>query len=593
MCGIAGKIHWGPPSGIDTVKRMCEKLIHRGPDDKGFAELECITLGHTRLSIIDLSSRARQPMISRDKRYYLVYNGEIYNFPEIKKELESAGYGFMTTSDTEVVLYSFIHWGEKCLNRFNGMFAFAIWDALEKKLFFARDRFGKKPLYYYISPSGGISFASELTSLIEDKDIPLKLSFEALNCYLALGYILSPMTMYENIYKLEPATYMFISDEGKNSRKVKYWDYSESFRNKVKDEQGEIENRLLYMLEEASKMRLISDVPVGAFLSGGIDSSSIVSLIKKYHEGELHTFSAGFDSVSYNELPDAQKTADWIGTIHHNFLCRPSNGLEFMNDAIHAFDEPFADNSLIPTIEVSKLASQYVKVVLSGDGADELFAGYVTYQADKYYNYFKPVPAFFKKMALKLSQNRSNGKPVKLGWRYRQKQFFYGSLHSPCEAHYLWRLYFNREERISILGEQYRELINDTDPYYIFEKYYKKAEGLDMLDKNLYVDCTTWLPDDILVKVDRATMNSSIEARCPYLDVNVACYTASIPSNLKLRGFKSKYILKKALKKILPEFVLEKKKSGFNAPVGEWIGYDGIDEFKAFCKYVYKQKIHE
>ncbi len=484
MCGIAGKIHWGPPAETETVLKMCSKLIHRGPDDHGIVSLDSATLGHRRLSIIDLSSRAKQPMASADNRFFITYNGEIYNFQEIKKILEKEGYVFKTTSDTEVVLYSYAYWKEKCLDRFNGMFAFAIWDSLEKKVFFAKDRFGKKPLYYYISPTGTISFASELTALLEDKTIHLKFSYEAINCYLALGYILSPMTIYENIFKLEPATYMYLSGNGKNIQKIRYWEYSESFRNKTKENEMEIEKHLLFLLQDASKKRLISDVPVGAFLSGGIDSSSIVSLVNKYHEGDLHTFSVGFEPESYNELPDAQRTANWIGTKHHNLVCSFTSEMDVINNAISAYDEPFADNSLIPTIEVSKLASQYVKVVLSGDGADELFAGYITYKADKYYKFIKPIPDKIKKFFIRKLAHKNSTKQTKLGWKYKLNKFFYGSLYDPKKAHYLWRNFFNSEERVTILGEAYRELVYDTDPFRIFDKFYKNAEGLSQLDKN-------------------------------------------------------------------------------------------------------------
>jgi asparagine synthase (glutamine-hydrolysing) len=566
-------------------------MVHRGPDDNGIVALESATLGHRRLAILDLSSRANQPMSSSDKRYYITYNGEVYNFLELKKNLEAEGYKFRTTSDTEVVLYSFIHYGEQCLTKFNGMFAFAIWDTYQKSLFLARDRFGKKPLYYYLDPSGAVCFSSELTALIEDKTIPTKLSFEAINCYLSLGYILSPLTIYESIFKLEPATYMYISENGKKVRKIKYWDFSEAFRIKTNEKEIEIEKHVLSLLEEAARKRLISDVPVGAFLSGGIDSSSIVSLIKKYHKGDLHTFSVGFDSESYNELPDAQRTAEWIGTKHHNLICKISDGIDFVNDAISVFDEPFADNSLIPTIEVSKLASKYVTVVLSGDGADELFAGYITYKADKYYKYFKIIPSIIKRSVLRLIKTDFSKDNVKLSWRYKQKQFLYGSLHSPEKAHYLWRLFFRPEERVSILGEQHRQLVYDTDPFYVFRKYYEKTRDFHILDKNLYVDCMTWLPDDILVKLDRATMHSSIEGRCPYLDIDLASYAAAIPPALKLKGLKTKYILKRSLSKVLPKFILNKAKSGFNAPVGDWIGRNGADEFKKFNRYVYDRRV--
>lgn len=590
MCGIAGKLNWETFSSAGTVLKMCEKMIHRGPDDSGIVTLENITLGHRRLSIIDLSDNAKQPMVSRDGRYHIVYNGEVYNFKDIRKELKSLNVSFKSNSDTEVVLYSYIQWGKECLNRFNGMFAFAIWDNHLKELFLARDRFGKKPLYYHINNRKELTFASELTALIADNSIPRRISFEALNCYLAIGYILSPMTLYKDVYKLEPASYMLVSNEGEKITKHKYWDYAKVFYPKTGEDESTIAEHLKFLLEESVKRRMVSDVPIGAFLSGGVDSSSIVSLMKKYHKGDLHTFSVGFRQESYNEMTDAERTAKWIGTIHHNHICEVNDGMDILNNALDSFDELFADNSLIPTYEVSRLASQYVTVVLSGDGADELFAGYVTYKADKYYNYVRFVPQFLKKAFIKLGVNYANFQK-KLNWGYKTKQFFYGALHSPEQAHYLWRVFFHPEERIGILGEQYKELIYDTDPFHIFKKYYDVVADLKALDRNLYVDGMTWLPDDILVKVDRVSMQSSIEVRCPYLDVELLSYAASIPVELKMKGLKTKYILKKALKDVLPGFVLSKKKSGFNAPIGAWIDTKGLDEFCAFNRYVFRRKL--
>ena len=437
MCGIAGKLNWEVSPGPDTVLKMCEKMVHRGPDDSGIVTFENITLGHRRLSIIDLSENARQPMASRDGRYHIVYNGEVYNFQELCAVLKRRGYAFKSTSDTEVVLYAYAEWGVKCLQKFNGMFAFAIWDVERKELFLARDRFGKKPLYYHINVRKGLTFASELTALIADDSITRNISFEALNCYLALGYILSPMTLYENILKLEPATYLLVSDKGKNISKAKYWDYAETFRNKTKEDESTIAEHLKTLLEASVKRRMVSDVPVGAFLSGGVDSSSIVSLMKKYHEGDLHTFSVGFRHKSYNDMPDAERAAEWIGTIHHNYICDGYDGLGFINAAIDGFDEPFADNSLIPTYEVSKLASQYVTVVLSGDGADELFAGYLTYRADRYYNLVRHAPRFLKKALIKLGASSANSRK-RLNWGYKTKQFFFFPHHPeafrPCKS---------------------------------------------------------------------------------------------------------------------------------------------------------------
>ncbi|MCX5695219.1 MAG: asparagine synthase (glutamine-hydrolyzing) [Candidatus Omnitrophica bacterium] len=590
MCGIAGKINWNATPSADSVIKMCNKMRYRGPDDYGIVSLNNVVLGHRRLSIIDLSENAKQPMVSSDKRYFIVYNGEVYNFKELKKELEKFGVIFKTSSDTEVVLYSYIQWGARCLDRFNGMFALAIWDNNLKELFLARDRFGKKPLYYY-KDAGKMAFASELSALICDSEIPQEISYEALNSYLALGYILAPLTLYKNIFKLESATFMVVSDFGKTVKKTRYWDYAEKFRKKVNSNQAEISENVLSLLDEAVKKRMVSDVPIGAFLSGGIDSSSVVSLMKKYHRGDLHTFSIGFDQESYSEIKDADRAAQWIDTIHHNKICNSRDSQELIKEALESYDEPFADNSCIPTFALAKLTSLYVKVALSGDGADEIFAGYITYKADRCYYYAKILPFFIRKLLVKFGENRHSRKQTKLSFTYKQKQFFYGSLHSPEEAHYLWRIIFHPEERVAILGEDKRELIYDTDPFLIFKKYYERAAGLHWLDKNLYVDAMTWLTDDILVKVDRASMRNSIEVRNPYLDVDLASYSASIPANLKMRGLKTKYILRASLKNVLPGFILNKKKSGFNAPVGAWLGLDDIDEFKLFNKYVLDKKV--
>ncbi|MBK7445743.1 MAG: asparagine synthase (glutamine-hydrolyzing) [Ignavibacteria bacterium] len=590
MCGIAGKTDWKNEITeiSSTVKSMTDRLIHRGPDNEGIVNLDSITLGHRRLSIIDLSSKANQPMKTPDGRYHIVYNGEVYNFQEIRNELKKQGVNFQTHSDTEVILNSFATYGTDCFRMFNGMFALAIWDKLKRELILARDRFGKKPLYYYIHKDKNVTFASELTSLVQDRSVPGKISYEALNCYLAIGYILAPMTFYENIFKLEQSSYIIFKEEGNKTEKVQYWNYADTFRTKSQDSEKDIAAKILYLLEESVKRRMISDVPVGAFLSGGIDSSSIVALMKKFHKGELHTFSVGFSQKSYNELPDADRMAQWAGTKHHGLICKVTDGLDFIDKAISAYDEPFSDNSLIPMIEVSKLASAYVTVVLSGDGADEIFAGYITYKADKYYQFAKSIPESFRKLLISFSGTGSSSK--KLNWKYKQKQFLNGTLHSADKAHYLWRQFFSPDERANIMGKEYAELINDTDPFYIFKKYYDKAGDLDALDKNLYVDGMTWLADDILVKADRATMHSSIESRSPYLDPELVSYVASIPSGFKMKGFQTKYILKKALKNIIPDFVLNKKKSGFNAPVGSWIGLKESDEFKTFNKYVYDRK---
>ncbi|MBF0318581.1 MAG: asparagine synthase (glutamine-hydrolyzing) [Nitrospirae bacterium] len=590
MCAIAGKLKWNTLRVSEkSVKEMCFAMAHRGPDDEGIVSLNNIVLGHRRLSIIDLSQNAKQPMRTPDNRYHIVYNGEVYNFKAIRRELESAGAIFTTSSDTEVVLHAYAHWGVKCLSRFNGMFAFAIWDTLKKELFLARDRFGKKPLYYYSNKGKDFIFASELTALQKDMDVPVKVSLEGLNCYLALGYILSPLTICEDVFKLDPATYMLVTEV--EVKKVRYWDYAAAFRNKTVENEHDIAEKVLALLEESVQLRMVSDVPVGAFLSGGIDSSSIVCLMKKYHDNVLHTFSIGFNMPSYDESADAEKVAKWLKTTHHNKICAIESD-DILDSAIEIYDEPFSDTSLVPMVELSKLASAQVKVVLSGDGADELFAGYITYTADKIYRFLMPVPQAVKETMYKLNQMvgpllmAKDTARTKLSQHYKRKQFLNGMLGSPEKAHYSWRLIHTPEEREGIMGSRYRELIHDTDPFQMFKKHYGKVDGLHWLDRNLYVDAMTWLPDDILVKVDRASMGSGLEARCPYLDVNLASYVATIPAGLKMLGLRKKHILKQSLKGTLPEFIIKKKKSGFNSPVGAWIGSVGGDEFKAFNQYI-------
>jgi asparagine synthase (glutamine-hydrolysing) len=589
MCGIAGIAHWGKRNNLSDIEQMSAAIAHRGPDGKGILHLPEISLAHRRLSIIDLSNNASQPMQNKSGRFVAIFNGEIYNYTEIKNELKKKGYAFKNNSDTEVVLNAYEEWGTECLKKFNGMFAITIWDTQKKQLFIARDRFGKKPLYYYFSSDKQISFASELTALIKDKTIERKPSIEALNCYLALGYILAPLSFYENVFKLEAATYLLISDNGSKIEKKQYWNYADYFSIKTADTEKQATEKIIYLLEDAVKLRMISDVPVGAFLSGGVDSSAVVSLMKKNQKGDLHTFSIGFAEKTYNELAAADAMAKALNTHHHGEVIS-GNPNQLIADAIAAFDEPFADNSLIPMLYVSQLAKKHVTVALSGDGADELFAGYITYKAGKYYYQSQLIPHFIRKIVLQSLQKNETHSNQKINFKYKLKQFLHGSLQDAETAHYSWRLFFHPEERVKILGEHHRQLIYDTDPCLTFKKHFARVPHLHWLDKNLYVDAMTWLTDDILVKVDRTSMRSGLEARAPFLDYRLAEYVASLPPNYKLRGGQTKYILKKALQKILPHETLYKKKSGFNAPVGKWLGVNYGDEFRSFNKFVFDSK---
>ncbi|MDI6786232.1 MAG: asparagine synthase (glutamine-hydrolyzing) [bacterium] len=592
MCGISGKINYSQNPNLENLLKINNKLYHRGPDDGDVINLDDIAaLGHRRLSIIDLSNKAHQPMQDRTKRYTITYNGEVYNFKELRKELETAGYQFASTSDTEVVLYSFIHWGVKCFKKFNGMFALAIWDSKEKELIMARDKFGKKPLYYTLL-NNELTFASELTGLLEDSSIRERavLSVSAITHYLAIGYILSPLTIYNEILKLEPSTYMKFKD-GRIVEKARYWEYKDYFYNKTNQSREEIIENLEYLFDKAVRYRLISDVPVGAFLSGGVDSSGVVAFAKKYMGNGLKTFSLGFVQDSYSELDDAKRISDYLCTIHHGKISEVDNNISIIDRGISCYDEPFSDTSLIPMVEISELVSGYVKVVLSGDGADEIFAGYETYKADVFKRKFDILPRLLINLTSTLLDRivkESNSKKVGTGFKLRQ--FSKGLASDYRYAHYAWRELYNEQERIDLIGSEHKEEIQESSPYFKFENYYNEVSDIDHLSQHLYVDAKTWLADDILVKVDRATMAFSIEARCPFLDSELVEYAASIPSKYKMNKLEGKYILKKMLEKYLPTDTVYKRKSGFNAPVNIWLENRNENEHKFFNKYVLRQK---
>ncbi|NLE01542.1 MAG: asparagine synthase (glutamine-hydrolyzing) [Fibrobacter sp.] len=590
MCGIAGKINFLTPPSRAAVERMTARLFHRGPDNG--AVIQCnphVIVGHRRLSIIDLSSDANQPMIDSTGRFTIVYNGEIYNYKELREELIRSGFTFKTSSDTEVVLNSYIHWGESCFVKFSGMFALAIWDEQQKELICGRDRFGKKPFYYtYIGNE--FTFASELHALLEDERIrdTVTISIEALNQYLALGYILSPVTIFREVHKLEPSTFFKVNEKG-IFKQTRFWDYTTCFEPCFEKTEQEYSSEIRNRLKSAVQYRLNADVPVGVLLSGGIDSSAITCMASEIHSQKLHSFSIGFDESSYDESTDARFTADFAGTIHHDHKITAPDRKTLIDTAIRIYDEPFADTSAIPTYAVSKHASSLVKVVLSGDGADEIFGGYITYNADLLRKKLAWTGALRKLPVLLSPLLPGTTRKRKLPLNFKIKQFVRGLPLDYKRAHYTWREIFTEQERITILGDSAKEEICDTDPFKIFERHYSEVEELDMISQHLYVDVKTWLADDILVKVDRASMACSLEVRCPFLDNTLVEYVAGIPSHLKIKNGSNKYILKKALEGIVPERTRKKKKSGFGAPVSTWLQTSTLeDQYRKFIRYTGK-----
>ena len=569
MCGIAGKFNFktGEPVSEKLINSMCAKLHHRGPDDQGVFTDGPVGLGHTRLSIIDLSSLGHQPMQSNDGRYWITYNGEVYNFLTLRKELISEGYTFKSQCDTEVILSLYQKYGKNCLEHLRGMFSFAIWDCKKETLFLARDRIGKKPLYYYYDEKRLI-FASEIKSILEDNSVKKQINYEAFYDYFKYLYVPDPKTIYNNIHKLEPGHFLFCSKH--KFEKKQYWDVS--FSQSESKNLNQITEELYEILKESVTMRMISDVPLGAFLSGGIDSSCVVAMMALESQKPVKTCSIGFNSSKYDEVEFAQIVADQYQTDHHELTVK-ENAASIINDLPKYFDEPFADSSAVPTYFVSKLARQKVTVALSGDGGDENFAGYEKYYMDDIENQIRnKIPGIIRKSIFPGIANILQ----KFDNPYLQKgNTLLNTLsHDADFGFFLTNTEFNQTLWSSLVNEETKKKIGDYDPFNVTQYHYNKADTDNHLSKILYTDLKTYLPGDILVKVDRMSMAHSLEVRAPILDHKVIEFAASIPHALKYNKGEKKYILKQSLKKILPDSILYRKKMGFSVPLADWFRND-------------------
>ena len=563
MCGIAGKLAWDGPNPGPQVAAMTALLAHRGPDDQGVVELGPIALGHRRLSIIDLSAAGHQPMVDASGRLWISYNGEIYNFLELREELAARGVIFRTGSDTEVVLEAYKAWGDQCVARFNGMFAFALWDTLRHRLLLVRDRLGKKPLFYIERPGQGVSFASELKALRVEMACA-DIDHRALEQYLAFGYVMSDACILRGVDKLPPAHYLVV-ERGKPSHLERYWDLAQCFGSKHRADEAALAEELAALIDDAVRYRLVADVDVGAFLSGGIDSTSIVSAMCRSRPGPVnHTFSIGFIDQAFDEAPFARQAAAMLGTLHHEEIAE-TQLLELLDRAVYHADEPFADTSLVPTLLLCEFAAKNTKVCLSGDGGDELFAGYVTYVADKLQRGVRHLPG----AAFALARAAASLVPVrggKVDFTYKLHAFLDNCRQDPDRAHSAWRTVIGRREAAALLGRRLA-----FEPYDSISPFVDEVADCHPLDRASYVDIKTWLVDDVLVKVDRASMAHGLEVRCPLLDHRIVEFAAMLPPNMKLAGFAKKYILKRSQRGRVPDFVLDRKKAGFNAPVSRWV----------------------
>ena len=567
MCGICGIYGNGGLGDGDRalVRAMCDAMIHRGPEAEGTHFGDRIALGMRRLKIIDLVT-GNQPIYNEDRTVALVFNGEIYNFPGLRDELIRKGHTFVTKTDTEVIVHLYEEEGLRFVQRLNGMFAIALWDEKAARLVLVRDRLGIKPLHY-VSHRGRLLFASEIKCLLQS-DLPRELDPEALSQYVSFEYVPAPKTIFKGIEKLLPG-HMMVLEDGKSTISS-YWDI------RYADEPGKRKSEETYAqeirerLEKAVRMRLISDVPLGVFLSGGIDSSTVTALMSGAGPSKIKTFSIGFAEKSFDELPYAKRVADFFGTDHTEFTVDSAMVRELVPHLIRYLDEPLADASVIPTYIISKLARSQVTVALAGDGGDELFGGYDTYKAFRLARIYDRIPRFVRKGMIERIVPHLPASEKRLSFEFKAKKFISGAAYPPEIANTIWWGAYPPKERTRLLADDLRAAVPE-DPFDPIRFHLGRYSPRDPLDRICYLDLKLYLQDDLLVKVDRMSMANSLEMRVPFLDYTFVEYAAGIPSSLKLKGFQTKYILKKAMAKDLPEEILHRKKIGFDIPLGVWI----------------------
>jgi asparagine synthase (glutamine-hydrolysing) len=570
MCGIVGKINFDrSPVQRELVAQMCQAIVHRGPDDSGLFFDHYVGLGTRRLSIIDLND-GHMPMCNEDESVWITFNGEIYNFIEKRDELLQAGHGLMTRSDTEVILHLYEEYGIDCLQHLNGMFAFAIWDRARQRLFIARDRLGKKPLHYALTCTG-LTFASEIAALLCDPAIPRDLDYDALDMYLTLEYIPSPVTIFKAIRKLPSAHYLVWEKDRLTINR--YWHLDYGVKGDMTEEQAAEELRAL--LTDAIRRRLISDVPLGVFLSGGLDSTTVVALASQLTDKPIKTFSIGFENQAFNELGYARQVAQKYHTDHHEFIVKPDLIDVLPQLSLH-YGEPFGDDSAVATYYVSKLARQFVTVALSGDGGDETFGGYPHYTTARYPLNVIPgylnfgARAFLNGLRV-VNPRRAFGavKGTALGIANSIRE-----LNDPMQAfaNRMTALDCNARQRLYSEGLYAR--VNDNRALGLTRHLPADATNWDVLDKMFYLDQTNYMVDDILVKVDIASMANSLEIRCPILDYRIVEWSARLPATMKVRGTDTKRIMRQAFGDLWTPEIRARKKMGFGMPIDEWLKND-------------------
>ncbi len=575
MCGIAGIVSQSGHTTAAQVIPLRDALTHRGPDAAGvwpkdLNEPAYCALGHRRLSIIDLSEAGRQPMSNAKGTVWITFNGEIYNYQSLRAELEQRGYRFRTGTDTETIIYAWECWGTDCVKHLRGMFAFAIWDAPRRQLFIARDRIGKKPLFY-TQQGDRFLFASELQALLADAQTPRTINKIGIDRYLTLGYVPAPDTAFAGVYKLPPAHSLLLklTPAGFSQSLERYWQLDYSPKHKMSEAEAHV--ALREQLTEATRLRLMSDVPLGAFLSGGIDSSIVVGLMAQLSGERVKTFSIGFADAAFDETAHARRIAEKWNTDHHEFIVKPQ-ALDLLPKLVRHYGEPYADSSAVPTYYLTQLTRQHVTVALNGDGGDESFAGYERYFGNRVAEWMHAVPG-----AAWLAKNLGRCLPDSLHPknRLRTAQRFLSVATMPMAQRYAhWVGNFHEADKLELYQREFAAQLNaEPQPDYL-ATLFAALPGYDPVDAAMSVDVQSYLPFDLLVKVDIASMANSLEARSPFLDHEVMEFAARLPLSLKAPGLKQKNLLKQAFADLLPPANVNRRKMGFGVPLGAWFRHE-------------------
>ncbi len=572
MCGICGILRVDPAAerpGEGLITAMAATLAHRGPNDDGIWLDEDVALGFRRLSVIDLSYAGHQPMTNEDGTVVIVFNGEVYNFQELKEKyrLEERGHVFKSRTDSEVLIHLYEEIGLDMIPELNGMYAFSIWDTRSKSLHLVRDRYGIKP-FFYQNDGSHFRFGSEIKAIIADDRVPRKPSMQALHDFLTFNYIPGTQTAFEGISEIPPGHHMTITADGEVTMQ-RYWDLNFSVDPDITEEQAIA--RSYELMDKALQRRLVADVPIGVFLSGGLDSSTLVALMHKHVDEPIHTYSVGFEDQSFNELPYARIVAETFNTKHREVTVTADMVRDMLPKYLSYTDEPYGDGSAIPTYFISELAKDEVVVVLSGEGGDEAFAGYDTHAAYNIYKQARKIPAFVRNGVMKPLVNCLPVSDKKLSFEFKAKRFLGGLDLPPEEAHLWWRIVLGEAEKLDLYADGVAEAEALQPSVRHFQAAYEHSGAEETLSRLMYIDSTIFLPDDLMIKNDRMTMAHSLEARVPFTDPELTGFLATVPSGLKIKNRRKKHLMRRAMENDLPESILDKKKVGLEMPYSRWL----------------------